>query len=190
MATFFFGAYDNVNGWELRKFDGVTASLVTNLNISGDSFPESLTVFNDALYFVATTSQTGYELWRFDGVNVSMVADINPGSNSSFPSNLKIFNNQLVFSADATGAFDFEPWALITAPFEIQSLQLAENQAEIIWKTLGGTTNIVQAAGNIAGPFTNISEAIKIGGFGTTTTNFVDPEPATQASRFYRLVEP
>ena len=88
------------------------ASLVADLNPSGDSFPEQLTVFDGALYFVATTPATGYELWRYDGTNLTLAADINPGADGSYPQDLVVFNQELCFSATEDGLFNWELWAL------------------------------------------------------------------------------
>ena len=72
------------------------------------SNPSNLTVFNNELYFSASGARvpvyrdvlTNTELYKFDGTQVSLVADIFPGVNSSYPSNLTVFNNELFFSAD------------------------------------------------------------------------------------------
>jgi hypothetical protein len=46
--------------------DSAPSFRVTNLNPSGDSYPENLVIQNDSLYFMATTPATGYELWEYD----------------------------------------------------------------------------------------------------------------------------
>lgn len=186
----YFSADDGTNGWELFKYDGESVALVTNLNSAGDSFPESLILFDNALYFSATTPETGYELWRYDGAVVTLAADVNSGANSSFPGNLKAFNGQLVFSADQTSTLDFELWTFLTAPFRIQSLQPAAGNTQIFWDTLGGTTNIVQASGDVTGIYTNISEPIIISGTIPTTADFIDAGAETFSTRFYRVVQP
>ena len=77
---------------------------------SGGSTPESLTVFNNELYFSAYDATNGYELWKYDGTNApSMVANINPGSGNSYPESLTVFNNELYFSAD-DGTNGVELW--------------------------------------------------------------------------------
>ncbi len=185
----FFAATDGANGWELWKYDGTNATLVTNLNPTSDSFPEHLTVCDGALYFSATTPGTGYELWRYNGRTVSLVADLNPSAGSSFPLNLKAHNNQLFFSAAQNGASDYELWNLTTAPLHIRSLQALPGGAQVFWDTLGGTTNVIQASGNVEGPYTNVSSPIAISGVTITTTNFTEPGATDGEKRFYRVVQ-
>ena len=69
---FVFVADDGVHGWELWKYDGAAASLVTDLNPTGDSFPEQLLVWNDRLFFAASNQVAGYEMFKFDGRTVSV----------------------------------------------------------------------------------------------------------------------
>ena len=77
---------------------------------SGGSTPESLTVFNNELYFSAYDATNGNELWKYDGTNApSMVANINPGSGNSYPESLTVFNNELYFRAD-DGTNGVELW--------------------------------------------------------------------------------
>ena len=67
---------------------------MTNASING------LTNFNGKVYFSATGSD-GAEFWVTDGTEVGtyMLKDIHP-SGSSFPSNFKVFNNELYFTAN------------------------------------------------------------------------------------------
>ncbi len=73
-----------------------------------DSYPRSLTEFDDKLYFSATDGENGRELWVSDGTaeGTQLVADIAPGignygnANGSFPQELIEFNDKLYFSAD------------------------------------------------------------------------------------------
>jgi len=98
---------------KLWKYDGTTASLVSEFLLAGGSNPGDLTVFDNALYFRAE-DVNGFELWKYDGTTASLVADINPGRTdsfplSSFPSDLTVFENALYFSAD-DGVSGFELW--------------------------------------------------------------------------------
>lgn len=89
--------------YDLWMYDGTNpASLVTDINTTGNADPRFLEVCNNKLYFSATTSASGNELWVYDGTNpATQVADINPGSANSDPVYLTDFNNQLYFGAQA-----------------------------------------------------------------------------------------
>lgn len=62
--------------------------------------PYGLTVFEDALYFVAY-DENGNELWVSDGTGegTTMLADIRAGSESSDPNNFTVFDKKLFFVA-------------------------------------------------------------------------------------------
>ena len=108
----YFRAYDETNGEELWKYDGVNApSMVADIRPGNNSSsPSELTVFNNELYFVAYDGTNGHELWKYDGTNApSMVADIRPGSTGSYPSDLTVFNNALYFEA-SDGTYGSELW--------------------------------------------------------------------------------
>ena len=99
--------------YELWRYDGVRASLVTNIHANfgtnHSSYPNNLTVFNNALYFMADDGVHGYELWKHDGVQTVLFADINPGTNGSFSKYFVPYNGHLYFQAfnDAVG---YELW--------------------------------------------------------------------------------
>lgn len=100
--------------YELWKFNGTTASMVTNIHAdSGSSFgsyPTGLTAFNSALYFMADDGVNGYELWKHNGTN-TVLLNINPGgqSSSSYPKMFTPFGTNLYFQA-YTDAAGFELW--------------------------------------------------------------------------------
>jgi len=123
-------------GVELWKTDGTEAGTVIVKNIAIedpsnpaqdpdtpiDSDPRNLTVFNGALYFVATDGRYGLdrygvEPWKTDGTeaNTRIVKNIgiNPINASlsydSSPEQFTVFNNELYFFAD-DGLSGFEPW--------------------------------------------------------------------------------
>jgi ELWxxDGT repeat protein len=187
----YFSANDGVHGWELWKYDGTNAVMVSDLNPTGDSFPEWLTVFNGALYFVATTPDTGYELWSCDGNAITLAADISPGPGSSYPLDLVVCNGALYFSAADDGLANWELWKLWPAPFRITAIQNLNTNISLMWATLGGRTNIVQAAGSVAGPFTNLSDPILTYGPGEIVTNYFDAgAAASNGVKFYRVIQP
>jgi ELWxxDGT repeat protein len=78
----------DLQGGELWKTDGTSAGteLVKDINPgSGTSYPTSLTLVNEAVFFMADDGYHGRELWRTDGTasGTVMVRDINPGTPSS-----------------------------------------------------------------------------------------------------------
>ncbi|MDP9955454.1 ELWxxDGT repeat protein [Epilithonimonas hungarica] len=68
------------------------------------SSPSNLTIYNDKLYFSASSlvdgASIGNELWESDGTEAGtkLVADIIPGNSSSSPAALFVFNNKIYFS--------------------------------------------------------------------------------------------
>ena len=56
------------------------------------------------------------------------------------------------------------------------------------WTTAGGTTNTVQAAAAITGPFEDITPPLTQSGVGEVTLEYTDLNATTQpGSRFYRI---
>jgi len=111
-GKYYFTAYDPVNGYELRVYDGTNPpSLVQDISPgSSHSFPNELYVFNDKLYFSANDGTNGYELWVHDGTNpATMVQNIRPGSVGSYPHSFTVFNSKLYFSA-SDGTNGSELW--------------------------------------------------------------------------------
>ncbi|MGV3773410.1 MAG: Ig-like domain-containing protein [Verrucomicrobiales bacterium] len=125
-----FSAYTQATGFELWRFNGSFTQLVGDINSTfdevgsgvregNDSLPAWLTPCNGNLYFSAYDPRKGAELWRYDGSTVSLVADVSPDvndtikqmPNSSWPSQLTVFNNNLYFTANsATIATNYELW--------------------------------------------------------------------------------
>jgi ELWxxDGT repeat protein len=136
-------------GVELWRSDGTEAGTVIVKNVAIedpnnlpndpdtpiDSSPNQLTVFNGALYFVATdgrygTERYGIELWKSDGTeaNTNIVKDIgiDPVTNllpyDALPEQLTAFDGELYFFAD-DGTTGFEPWR--TDGTEVNTVQVA-----------------------------------------------------------------
>ncbi|HUJ08463.1 MAG TPA: glycoside hydrolase [Verrucomicrobiae bacterium] len=84
----------------------------------------------------------------------------------------------------------------IAAPlsvFRITAVNLLGNDIEIVWDTIGGQTNVVQAAaGGVGGEFStnfiDISSPIIVNGSGIVTTNFLDGGAATNSPALYYRV--
>ena len=106
-GALYFAADDGETGAELWRYDGMTATRVTDIYPGGGSSdPSYLTVFDGALYFSATDSVNGTEVWRYDGTTASLAADVWAGEGSSQPRYLTVFDGALYFSAyePSTGA--------------------------------------------------------------------------------------
>ena len=99
-STLYFTADDGVHGVELWKFDGATATRLTDIAFGAASAnPSWITAYNGQIYFTAENATMGAELWRFDGTNASPVADIRLGPDSSEPHSLFVLSNHLYFAA-------------------------------------------------------------------------------------------
>lgn len=102
-----FTAYDPATGREVYRSDGTAAGTVRLADFAPGaewSAPASLTVFGSQCYFTATNGSsanpTGVELYRTDGVSISLVKDVCAGWISSFPRNLTVVGNLLMFYAN------------------------------------------------------------------------------------------
>lgn len=116
-SKLYFSATDGINGIELWCYDGINAPyMVSNINASGDSNPQFLTVYRvnsdkEALFFSATDGDKGSELWCYDGINPPFrVTDINSSGDSN-PQFLTVYNETLYFSA-TDGINGMELWKL------------------------------------------------------------------------------
>jgi ELWxxDGT repeat protein len=92
--------------YELWRYDGSSATLVTNihpdLGTENSSYPNSLHIFEGALYFMANNGINGFELYKTDSSKTILLSDINPGgiTSSSFPKQFTSYGGQLLFVAN------------------------------------------------------------------------------------------
>ncbi|MFD1551809.1 hypothetical protein DNU06_02075 [Putridiphycobacter roseus] len=106
----YFVGFDTLHGFELWKYDGLSASMAF------DCFPgpddgmrpaNNLKVYNGNLYFAATEGVNGTELWEFDGAVATMVQDVNASNGSTNialdPIYFETFNGNLYFTQSANG---------------------------------------------------------------------------------------
>jgi ELWxxDGT repeat protein len=107
----FFSGNNGTHGYELWKTDGEAASMVKDINPSGDSHPSTLTDVGGKLYFVADDGVHGAELWRSDGTEPGtvMVRDINPGPAGSSINAIGHLGSELYFGAN-DGRHGTELW--------------------------------------------------------------------------------
>jgi ELWxxDGT repeat protein len=146
----YFRAGDDVNGSELWVTDGTSAGtqLFKDINPGSESsYPFRFTEFNGKLYFSANDGVHGQELWVTDGTSAGtqLVADINLvlsiRSGSSFPSNLAVVGDRLLFYAD-DGVNGQELWQLT-----VSNTITGTNEAERLIGT-AENDNISGLAGN------------------------------------------
>ena len=128
-----FFSQSGIEGHELWVTDGTDAGtyIVKDIDSFRSGLPQKLFVFNEMLYFSATTIDEGRELWVSDGTEAGTVLfkDIFPGTAGSSPSNFIVFKEELYFT--------------------VQLLSQAE-----LWKTDGtaaGTTKVLR----LKNPFSN-----------------------------------
>lgn len=108
----FFAMDNGSQGEELWVLVGNNAVQLSNVNPSGDSYPDYPVYVGGLYYFRAYSPSLGDELWCTDGAsaaNTRLVKDINSGSSYSSPQNLTSFNNLLYFTAN-DGTNGYELW--------------------------------------------------------------------------------
>jgi PKD repeat protein len=71
--------------------------------------------------------------------------------------------------------------------FQMIGVAPTNNDVLITWKTAGGRTNVVQAAPDPGGVYSNISANIIITGSGDTITNYLDVGTVNARTRYYRV---
>jgi ELWxxDGT repeat protein len=86
---------------EIKSFDPVANQLKVEYTVPNAANFDNLTVFQDKIFFSATTVAEGIELHVFDPATSveSIVADINPGNKNSWPEYFKVAGNMLFFRA-------------------------------------------------------------------------------------------
>lgn len=115
-----FSADDGVNGVEIWSTDGTAAgtAMLEDINLSGNSIPEFLTLHAGLIYFRANNGTDGYNLYATNGdpnaiIPVSLIKDIIPGSsNSGVGGEMISMGGELYFSVyDALSASGkYEVW--------------------------------------------------------------------------------
>lgn len=122
-GTLYFAANNYWNGTELFKLNGSgNPVLAANINTSGSTDPQYMTLFRGELYFSGYTSAKGVELYKINSSGIwELVADINPDEAHSFPRYLTVAGDSMYFSAD-DGEFGFELWR-VTSAGEVELVQ-------------------------------------------------------------------
>ena len=108
-----FAADDGTSGTELWWSDGTPSGTVMtiDMNVSGGSSPDWLVSDGAGLWWVATTAAQGREIFRIDAVfGGPSVHDVDPGTFSSNPMNLHLWQGDLYFAASPQTDPGHEPW--------------------------------------------------------------------------------
>ncbi|HUJ72922.1 MAG TPA: family 16 glycosylhydrolase [Verrucomicrobiae bacterium] len=75
-----------------------------------------------------------------------------------------------------------------SSPFHVIAITQENNDLLITWADAAGRTNVVEAASDVGGTYSNISDNIIVPGSGLGTTNYLDAGAVTNSlSRFYRV---
>ncbi len=89
-------------GWELYCYDPVKYTLTLAADIEpgyASGMPRDLTVYNNHLYFSATTPAYGKELYEYTpGIGAKRISDVNPGPGNGFIN----LNNKSLLTANLT----------------------------------------------------------------------------------------
>jgi len=100
----------------------VNFHLVKDINAQTDANPVNpglyinnngpYAVLNNIMYFSANDGKNGAELWRSDGTAAGtfMVKDIEPGTNGSYPSEITVAGNKIIFSTQNKITFTYALW--------------------------------------------------------------------------------
>ena len=173
---------------QLWSYDGTNVSAMMPSGMIGGFYAF---VFNDTLYFMASSSVL---ITNFGNTTAPMspeVADIKPGPAGSLPIAMSQFQNSFLFSAD-DGLHGTELWRLdpLSSVFRVTGLTRQGTDISVNWITPGGWTNIVQTSDDLdgGGNFTDLTPPIiTTNNGGVASTNFIDAGGATHPSRYYRL---
>ncbi len=104
----------------IHDFDSSTTTWTRHTSTSMGLAQNPIVLYNSNLYYAADITGSGYgnELAYHDGIfdsaqyplaDLTSTADINPGTGSSSPTNLTVYNNKLFFSAN-DGVDNIELW--------------------------------------------------------------------------------
>jgi len=100
-GTGYFSFKTVANGRQLYVTDGTeagTQAILPFINTLGAA-PAGFVFYNDWVYFSAHNDSYGREIWRTNGTMAELWLDVVPGTNSSNPTNLRVFDGYLWFSA-------------------------------------------------------------------------------------------
>jgi hypothetical protein len=73
------------------------------------------------------------------------------------------------------------------SPYQILAVVREGNDVRVTWETTGGRTDVLQAAPDVDGPYTDVGSPIAIPGTSVITTNVVEVGTAGDPDRYYRI---
>ena len=75
-----------------------------------------------------------------------------------------------------------------SSPFHATSVSVEGDNVRVTWLSVGGETNVVEAATDLSGIYSNIGPNFILPGVSLITTNYLDPGGATNSpTRYYRI---
>lgn len=101
---YFYGNSGNNTGRELMEANGVSATLIQNINPGiansiGNDLNRPIAGLNGVVYFTADNGSSGLELYSYNGTSAKLEADITFDADSSTPDNYVVLNNRIYFTA-------------------------------------------------------------------------------------------
>ncbi len=106
-GSLFFGAANEILGYELWKTDGTEEGTVpiTDINPQGNSGVSNLTLLDKRILFTAQDGSSGNELWSTDGTidGTMMIKDIYPGEKSGITSGFIKYKDHIYFQGEGEG---------------------------------------------------------------------------------------
>lgn len=96
----FFGGIETCNGTQSFLWSSQGTSLTTNQVPGFYTNIREISNLNGGIVVRANTPSSGIELAYFNGTNTTTI-DVNPGTNNSWPTELKVIGNKVYFSARA-----------------------------------------------------------------------------------------
>jgi len=133
-TNLYFSATNGTDGQELWMYDGATATMLKDINTTGDSTPDNFILLNGMVYFTANDG-TDTKLWITDGTSegTNTVASQSWGSKDPVAvNNLIIRNGKLIFSGTGDNGnelFGFDPTTLAVGDNKLEIISVYPNPA-------------------------------------------------------------
>lgn len=150
------------SAYDLWFYDAATGEVAQTdvINPEGNSYPSSLAVYDDRLFFSASNDEVIEELWQYNAATgaASLAADISPvmNPNGSSPRNLTVYHDRLFFYVLGDN-FNRELWSYDAATEEASFIadvsptmgelgDMAVFDDRLFFPTSGGSLGVYDAA--------------------------------------------